>query len=148
ARRSEARLLGRDAQSVLKALRAEWEMGTADLREASRVNDRARFGRAIDELQRTMKVIPGDVLYKPFTYIWTLTEARVPEEMHTKVSRQDALREIARAFLTGAGLTLRGELSKVTGLSRPDAGLGNRALVSEGFAQRPEDGVYILRTLE
>src|SRR5262249_47152349 len=71
ARRSEGRLLGRDAQAVLKALRAEWEMGTADLREASRVNDRARFARAIDELQRTMKVIPGDVLYKPFTYIWT-----------------------------------------------------------------------------
>ena len=44
----------------------------------------------------------------------------------------EALREVARAFLYVAGMTTRGELAKVTGLSRPDAGLGNRALVEEG----------------
>jgi hypothetical protein len=32
----------------------------------------------------------------------------------------------------------------VTGLSRPDAGLGNRALVKEGFAVRLDEGVYRL----
>jgi DNA-binding IclR family transcriptional regulator len=41
-------------------------------------------------------------------------------------------------------MTLRGELAKVTGLSRPDAGKGNHALVREGFAERIEDGVYRL----
>jgi hypothetical protein len=60
------------------------------------------------------------------------------------VRREVALREVARAFLDGAGRTLRGELAKVTGLSRPDAGLGNRALVAEGYAVRLEDGVYQL----
>ena len=39
-------------------------------------------------------------------------------------------------------MTLRGELAKVTGLSRPDAGLGNHALVKEGYAERLETGVY------
>jgi hypothetical protein len=39
-------------------------------------------------------------------------------------------------------MTLRGELSKVTGLSRLDAGLGNQALVKEGYAERLETGVY------
>ena len=52
------------------------------------------------------------------------------------------MREIARAFLTGAGLTVPGELARVTGLSRPEAGLGNRALVAEGFAVSPAQGVY------
>ena len=32
----------------------------------------------------------------------------------------------------------------MTGLSRPDAGLGNRALVAEGFAISPAPGVYRL----
>jgi hypothetical protein len=54
------------------------------------------------------------------------------------------VREIARSFLAGAGMTVPGELSRVTGLSRPEAGLGNRALVAEGFATMPARGVYRL----
>ena len=42
------------------------------------------------------------------------------------------------------GATFRGELARVTGLSRPEAGLGNRALVKEGFAISPAPGVYQL----
>jgi len=61
------------------------------------------------------------------------------------VNREEALREIARAYLAGAGMTLRGELARVTGLSKPDAGLGNWALVDEGFATRLAPGVYRLR---
>ena len=96
-----------------------------------------------------MKVVPQDVLYEPwFTYVWTLSEARFPNELKTKVRRADALKEVARAFLDGAGLTLRGELAKVTGLSRPDAGLGNRALVAEGYAERVADGVYKLKDFD
>ena len=41
-------------------------------------------------------------------------------------------------------MTVPGELARVTGLSRPDAGLGNRALVKEGFAVSPARGVYRL----
>ena len=37
-----------------------------------------------------------------------------------------------------------GELARVTGLSRPDAGLGNRALVKEGYAVMLSPGSYRL----
>jgi hypothetical protein len=142
-RRRESELLSADARAILKVLRREWEMATADLREASGINERARFTRAMDELQRTLKVVPGEVVYEPwFTYIWTLSEGRFSRELSVKVKREDALREIARAFLDGAGMTIRGELAKVTGLSRVDAGLGNRALVKEGYAERLDLGVY------
>ncbi|MCA1591535.1 MAG: hypothetical protein LC754_02565 [Acidobacteria bacterium] len=148
-RRKESEMLSAGARSILKVLRREWEMATADLRNDSGFDDRARFTRALDELQGTMKVIPGEVLYEPwFTYIWTLAEGRFPEELSRRVAREDALREVARGFLDGAGLTLRGELSKATGLSRPDAGLGNRALVKEGYALRVAEGVYRLSDLE
>jgi hypothetical protein len=143
ARRKESELLSADARAVLRVLRREWEMATADLREAAGIRERTRFTRALDELQRAMKVVPGEVVYEPwFTYIWTLAEGRFPQELSMKVKREEALREVARAFLNGAGMTLRGELSKVTGLSRPDAGLGNRALVAEGYAERLAVGVY------
>jgi hypothetical protein len=142
-KRAESKMLSDDARAVLRVLRREWEMGTADLREESGIKDRKRFTRALDELQRRMKVIPGEVLYEPwFTYIWTLAEARFAPELALKVKREAALREIARAYLESAGMTLRGELAKVTGLSRPDAGLGNQSLVKEGYAERLETGVY------
>ena len=64
-----------------------------------------------------------------------------------KVKREDALREVARAFLNGAGMTVRGELAKVTGLSRTEAGLGNHALVAEGYAERVAAGVYRLKRI-
>lgn len=148
-RKQEATTLSDDARLVLKVLRREWDMATCDLREASGVRDRARFTRALDELQRAMKVIPGDVLYEPwFTYVWTLAEGRFASELSVKVKREVALKEIARAFLLGAGLTLRGELARVTGLSRTDAGLGNHALVEEGVAERVAVGVYRLKDLK
>jgi hypothetical protein len=144
-RRRESELLSMEARTVLKVLRREWEMATCDLREAAGVKERARLTRILDELQRTMKVVPSDVLYEPwFTYIWTLAEGRFPGELSVKIKREDALREVARAFLDGAGMTLPGELAKVTGLSRPEAGLGNHALVSEGYAERVTTGVYRL----
>jgi hypothetical protein len=149
ARREEAKRLSADARAVLKVLRREWEMATCDLREASKVAERPRFTRALDELQRSLKVIPQEVLYEPwFTYIWALSEGRFAEELAAKVRREDALREVARAYLEGAGMTLPGELAKVTGLSRPEAGKGNHALVAEGYAERVEKGVYRLADFE
>lgn len=145
-KRKESELLSPNARAILKVLRREWEMGTRDLRVESGVTDRARFTRSIDELQRAMKVIPSEVLYEPvFTYIWSLAEGRFPQELSTKVARREALREVARTYLKGAGVSALGELSKVTGLSRPEAGLGNHALVDEGFAQRVEPGVYRMK---
>jgi hypothetical protein len=147
-RRKESELLSPTGRAILKVLRREWELGTRDLRVESGVTDRARFTRSIDELQRAMKVLPSEVLYEPaFTYIWSLAEGRFPRELSAKVTRRKALGEVARAYLQGAGLTAVGELSRVTGLSRPEAGLGNHALVDEGFAKRLSTGVYVLASL-
>jgi hypothetical protein len=144
-RSEESTRLSRDARALLRALRHEWEIGTKDLRDDSGVKDRARFTRALDELQAAMLVVPSAVYYEPtFTYIYTLAVGRFPEALRRRVPRATALREIARCFLHGAGLTVRGELARVTGLSRADAGLGNRALVAEGFATMVSPGVYRL----
>jgi hypothetical protein len=144
-RSDEQRRLTRNAQRVLKVLRREWEMATSDLREESGVKDRGALTKAIDELQAAMIVIPSQVVYQPkFTYIWTLAVGQFPDALRQRVRREVALREIARCFLAGAGMTIPGELARVTGLSRPDAGLGNRALVAEGFATTPAYGVYQL----
>jgi hypothetical protein len=94
-------------------------------------------------------VIPSDVLYEPtFTYIWSIPEARFADQLSVVVDREVALKEIARAYLAAAGMTVRGELARVTGLRSPEAGLGNWALVDEGFAQRLAPGVYKLAKLE
>jgi len=144
-RKNEKDVLSDEARRILKVLRSEWEMASKDLREESGVSDRKQFNKALDELQKTMKVIPSEVLYEPFfTYIWALAEGRFAKELATKVKREDALREIARAHLQSAGMTLRGELAKITGLSRSDAGKGNHLLVDEGFAERVGVGVYRL----
>ena len=137
--------LGRPARRVLHVLRHEWELGTKDLRDESGITDRAAFTKAVDELQAAMLVIPSDVVYEPaFTYIWTLAVGRFPDALRRRVSRETAVREIARCFLKTAHLTVPGELARVVGVSRREAGQGNRALVKEGFATMLETGVYQL----
>jgi len=144
-RREEKKRFSKRALAVLQVLRKEWEMGTADLRAESGVTDRKGFTLALDELQAAMIVLPTEVIYQPkLTYLWGLAEERFPEEFSRRINRQVALREIARCFLDGAGLTVPGELARVTGLSRPDAGLGNRALVKEGYAVMLSPGTYRL----
>src|SRR5918999_2855283 len=143
-RKDEPEVLSDAAQRVLKVLRREHELATADLRAESGVTERAAFTRALDELQRTMKVIPQDVIYQPFSYIWMLAEDRWPEQLKKRVARKTALREIARAYLAGAGMTLLGETARVSGLSRVEAGQGNHQLVDEGYAVRVRQGVYAL----
>jgi hypothetical protein len=148
-RAEEQRTLGRSAQAILRVLRREWEMSTADLREESGVKKRSAFNRGMDELQAAMLMIPSEVYYQPkFTYIWTLAVGRFPEGLRKRVGRDVAVREIARAFLAGAGTTFRGELARVTGLSRPEAGRANRALVAEGYAEMLSPGVYRLASWE
>src|SRR5688500_8906401 len=155
-RKDEPQLLSTAAQRVLKVLRREHELATADLRAASRVTERAAFTRALDELQRQMKVIPQDVIYQPtFSYIWMLAEDRFGEELRKRgntsgvaARRKTALREIARAYLAGAGMTLLGETARASGLSRVEAGSGNHQLVDEGYAVRVRQGVYGLGSRE
>lgn len=145
-RGQEKSTLSRNAQKILKVLRKEWEMATSDLRTESGVSDRKAFTTALDELQAAMLVVPEGVYYEPkFTYIWTLAISRFPDQLSARIRRDVAVKEIARCFLSNAGLTIPGELARVTGLSRAEAGLGNRALVKEGFATMLAPGWYQLR---
>jgi hypothetical protein len=144
-RSEEKRRLSRNARAILRVLRQEWEMSTGVLRDESGVTNRYAFTKALDELQAAMLVVPSEVFYQPkFTYIWTLAVGRFPDALLRRTNRDSALREIARCFLAGAGMTMRGELARVTGLSRPEAGRGNRALVAEGYARMPSAGEYWL----
>jgi len=144
-RSEEKRRLSRNARAILGVLRKEWEMSTADLRDESGVKEHKAFTRGLDELQAAMIVVPSEVWYQPkFTYVWTLAVGRFREALLRRVSRETALREIARCFLAGAGMTIPGEMARVTGLPRPDAGRGNRALVAEGYAIMPASGLYRL----
>jgi hypothetical protein len=148
-RSEESRRLSRNARAILKVLRNEWEMATSDLRDDSGIRDRKIFTRALDELQSAMLVVPSQVVYQPkFTYIWELAVGRFPDQLTSRVTRADAVKEIARCFLATAGMTVPGELARVTGLSRPEAGRGNRALVAEGFAEMLSPGTYRLRQPE
>lgn len=142
----EKDVLSADARKVLKILRKEWDMGTADLRSEAGIKDRAGFTKAVDELQRRMKVIPQEVLYEPkFTYIWTLAEARFPEELSVKIKREDAIKELAKVYLKMCGQTKRGALAGILNISRREAGAANHALVDEGYAERVSNGVYRVR---
>lgn len=145
-KKQEKEILSEDASKILKILRKEWEMGTADLRAETKIENRQKLTKALDELQRAMKVLPSEVLYQPkFTYIWTLSEARFPKELSKKVSREDAIRELARAFLQICRMTTRGEFAKAFGITRKEAGKANHALVKENFAARVSTGVYRIR---
>jgi hypothetical protein len=144
-RAEEPRRLSKTARAVLRVLRREWEMASSDLRTDAGVTDRGAFTKAMDELQAAMLVVPSEVLYEPkFTYIWTLAIGRFPDQLRKRVTRERALRELARCFLSHAGMTIPGELARVTGLARWEAGLGNRALVKEQFATSLGPGIYEL----
>lgn len=148
-KKGESGILSKDAQKVLRVLRKEWEMATGDLREACGFSDRKMLTKALDELQKRMKVVPQQVVYLPkFTYIWTLAEARFPTELKKKISRDDAILELAKAYLAAYGQTLRGGLAGKFGLSRAEAGRANHKLVDLGFAERIENGVYRLKALQ
>ena len=142
-RAEEAERLSPDARAILRVLRREWEMATADLRADARIADRQAFTKALDQLQAAMLVVPSEVHYQPkFTYIWTLAVGRFPDALRQRVPRRTAVKEIARSFLAGAGLTVPGELARVTGLDRREAGLGNLALVEDGVATLVSRGTY------
>lgn len=147
-RRSESEELSDNARKVLRVLRKEWEMATADLRAACKFQDKSDLTKAIDELQRKVKVIPQEVVYVPkFTYIWTLAEARFPAEIAVKMPREEAVLELARTYLHACGMTLLGDMSRTFGLYRWESGRANHRLVDEGYAERLATGVYKLATL-
>jgi hypothetical protein len=146
-KRQEKDHLSDGARRVLRVLRNEWEMATADLRVETRL-DRSDLTRAIDELQRKMKVVPQEVVYVPkFTYIWTLAEARFPEEMSVRMPRDEAVLELGRTYLQLCGMTLLGDMSRTFGFYRWESGRANHRLVDEKFAERLATGVYRLSSM-
>ncbi len=141
----ESGILSKEAQIVLKVLRKEWEMATSDLRQECGFKDKKILTNALDELQRRMKVVPQEALYVPkFTYIWTLAEARFPDEFKVRMPRDEAVKELARTYLEMCGMTLLGELSGKFGFYRWESGRANHQLVDDGIAERLATGVYKL----
>ncbi len=144
----ESEKLSPAAQMILEVLREEWESSTADLKAETGIAERKTLTKAIEDLQRCMKVIPYEVLYEPkFTYLWTLAEERFPKELSGKLSREEGIYNIAKRFLKTFGFTQRAELSKAFGLGRAEAGAANHRLVEEGYAERLATGVYRLKSL-
>lgn len=142
----EKEKLSEEALKVLKVLRKEWESSTSDLRVDAKIEKRPKLTKALDDLQRCLKVVPQEVLYTPkFTYIWTLAEGRFPKELAKKVTREKAVLELAKVFLEMCGTTLRGDLAKAIGVPNVEAGKANHKLVDEGFAERLATGVYKMR---
>lgn len=140
--------LSKEALQVVRVLREEWESSTADLRADTGIEERRALTKALEDLQRAMKVVPYEVLYEPrFTYLWTLAEERFPEELSESIPREDGVRLIAEAFLKMCGMTFLGDLSRATGLKRKEAGAANHRLVDEGVAERVSRGVYRLKNL-
>lgn len=147
-REEESERLSEPARRVLAVLREEWESSTSDLRQDSGIEDRKHLTKALDELQKCMKVVPYEVLYEPkFTYLWTLAEERFPEELSISIRRDDALLEIARTFLRTCGMTVKGDLARAIGVSRVEAGAANARLVQDGYAVRVSQGVYRLSSI-
>lgn len=147
-RKGESGILSTNAQIVLKVLRKEYELATSDLREACGFKDKKDLTKAIDELQKRMKVVPQEVVYTPkFTYIWTLAEFRFPEAIQVKMPRDEAVRELARRYLEMCGLTPLGSLSGKFAFPRWESGKANHQLVDEGFAERLATGIYKLSSL-
>ena len=113
-------------------------MSTSDLRDEAGVKDRQTFTRALDELQAAMIVVPSELFYQPkFTYVWTLGVGRFPEALRRRVSRAIALREIARCFLSGAGMTMHTLIPSQTCAGSARWGEPRRALPVEGGRERP-----------
>ncbi len=147
-KKEEEQHFSNEAKSVLRVLRREWEAATSDLREDTGISERRLLTKAIEDLQRSMKIMPYEVIYEPkFTYLWTLAEARFPEELSTRITPEKALVKIARAYLKSYGMTMKAEFSRATGFGRKAAGAAFQTLVEEGFANRMDEGVYILDKL-
>ena len=132
-RAEEARRLSRPARALLRVLRREWEMATVDLRQDSGLTDRTAFNRAMDELQAAMLVVPSAVVYRPFTYIWTLAIGRFPDQLRRRVARPIAVREIARSFLAGAGHDAAGRAVASDRAFSPGSGSGQSRVGSRGL---------------
>ncbi len=148
AKPSEPGRLSRDARAILRCCGREWEMATADLRDDSGVTERRRLhqgdgraaGRDAGRAERGRSTAEVHLHLDARRRALSRCAAR-------RVTPETARREMARAFLASAGMTVPGELARVTGLSRAEAGLGNRALVAEGVAVSPARGVYRLADL-
>ena len=144
----EAKDLSGSANKILKVLRKEWEMGSSDLRVEAGITTRPRFTKAMDKLQRTMKVVPQEVVYVPrFTYIWTLARRAFRKNCRSKFLATKPSGELARTYLQMCGMTMLGDLSRTFGFQRWESGRANHQLVDEGFAERLATGVYKLKTI-
>ncbi|MER3431306.1 MAG: hypothetical protein C4325_08235 [Blastocatellia bacterium] len=148
-RAGESGVLSATALRILAALRTEWELATADIFKVAGAQSKAELSKAMDELQKRMKIIPSEVAYVPkFTYIWTPSEIRFEEELKEKLPRDEAIYRLAKVYLRTFGMTLRGELAGRFGISRAEAGRSNQRLVREKLAENLDRGIYLWNDIQ
>jgi hypothetical protein len=141
----EKEKLSKNAQAILKVLRQEWEMASSDLREAAGIEDRTQLTKAIDELQACFKCIPINVVYVPkFTYIWGLLEGRFEHELLEPIQRQQAIKTLAKAFLTTLGQATEKEFTRILGVSLEDSKIAYKELLKEDYITKVDANNYRL----
>ena len=145
-RSDEAARLSRSAQAIVRVLRKEWEMSSVDLRTESGVKKRAAFTRALDELQAAMIVVPSAGALSAEVHLHLDAGGRpVPRGAETaRRSRHRATRDRPRLSRRRRNDDCPAKWPGSPGVSRRDAGRGNRALVAEGYATTSAPGVYRL----
>ena len=91
-----------NARAILRVLRREWEMTTADLRADAGIRDRPTFTRALDELQAAMLVVPTPFTTRAGSRISTHSRlAGFPPTQPPRRPERRASRD--RALLPGVG---------------------------------------------
>ena len=102
-KKGEAGVLSKNAQKVLKVLRKEWEMATADLRDAMRLAT-CRTHKSDRRTPTRMKVVPQEVsLHSKIHIHLDARRGAFPKELSKKMKREDAVRELAAAICKCAG---------------------------------------------
>ncbi len=72
-------------------------------------------------------MLPSDALLRrKLTHIWSLAIGRFPGVLRQRAKARDGVTEIARCFLSAAGMTVPGELVRACAC-RAEAGLGTGA---------------------
>lgn len=130
-------LLSPAAKAILEALHQRHPQDTLALKLATnlaRPSQRPLFDAAMAEVQRKLHVAMREVRYDPFTYVWDLIEARVPERVAAAKRRRprQAARALAQRYLQAVTYANAHHLLSV---------LGDRSLLRQAVADLARDGV-------
>lgn len=130
--------MSRPAAAILESLHETGPAVTPALRRAVGLADRTRtaeFDRAMGELQRGLWIAKVEEIYDPdFYYRWDLLDNWLPGPLEAArtLDRGQAVRQLLRAYLSGAGAAQPRFLAGLFGLAIGEVEEGLRRLDAEG----------------